>query len=180
VFGDSVLRKNGNLVISGRGVDENGAHTYAYIAQCPEKSIEQRDTYSFYAGGKAYSRNINDAEPFFKDVVGEYSLTWNDNLKKYIAAYCDRNGSIRLRIINSIDDPDNSVLLTVYTPEKLTITGRPFVFYYSAKEVFSDSRSIYLIYMNPKIYQPMLLKIPLSHIEKNAIKKTAIKKTLDI
>jgi hypothetical protein len=160
VFGDSVIQRGDYLYLIGHGpAFEN--RVPAYIARVPVASIKKRSAYEYYDGMGGWSRNIKSANPFITDVMGELSLSYNEFLKQYVIIYCSLDGKIKSIVFPDFPELKNRKAAVIYVPPPLPeIKSRPNLFYYSGKQVFQTSRAIYAIYINPAIYQPILLEIP--------------------
>ncbi len=164
VFGDSVILKNGYLFLSGHRSSQG--KVFAYFARVKPEDIGVRGSYSFLKRDGSWTREIRDAYGYFGEVFGELSLTYNEYLKKYIVIYCGRAGRIKLVAFNEFSELEQIRPVTIYKPEKLPeIKSRTLYFYYSGKEIYSTGKYIYVIYINPAIYQPILLRIPYSVVK---------------
>ena len=160
-FGDCVIEKDGFLYLIGHKKNQEDNTVSAYISRVEKNHIQVRSKYEFLTGNGEWTGNINSATGFFKDVMGELSLSYNTYLNKYVIIYCGLSGEIKLVSFLSFDKMIGSEPVILYTPPKLQkIKNRPFLFYYSGKEIFYTEKAIYAIYIDPAIYQPILLKVP--------------------
>jgi hypothetical protein len=160
VFGDSVIRKGEYLYLIGHG-PAFANRVPAYIARVPVASIKMRSAYEFYDGKGGWTRNIKSADPFINDVMGELSLSYNEFLKNYVIIYCSLDGKIKSVVFPDFSQLKNRKAAVIYVPPPLPqVKSRPNLFYYSGKQIFQTSKAIYAIYINPAIYQPILLEIP--------------------
>ncbi len=168
VFGDSVILHEGNIYLIGH--KKSGRHVHGYFSRVSPDMIESRSHYQFLGGDGRWTRSSGKAGKFFGDISGEPSLSYNKNLRCYVVIFCSLTGCIKAAVFRSFGDLPSAVPFVVYTPPKLKkIESRQFMFYYSGKEVFSTDENIYAIYINPSIYQPVLLRIPLC-VLRSAIK----------
>ncbi len=165
VFGDSVILKDGYLYLIGHG--SSGKKVNGYFARVRPAGIEKRENYSFLKKDGSWSQKLKDAHGYFGEVFGEPSLSYNEFLKKYLVIFCGSGGWINLAAFRDFSRLEKIQPATVYLPDKLPeIKTRIFYIYYSGKEIFSTEKNIYAIYINPAIYQPILLRIPYSFINK--------------
>jgi hypothetical protein len=163
VFGDSVIVQGRFLYMIGHGPAENN-RVPARISRVPAAEIKNRSAYEFLRQKGGWSKRIDHAGRFFDDVMGEPSLSYNENLKNYLIIYCGMDGIIKTVLFNDFSDLHFKRPQRVYVPPPLpNIQSRPHLFYYSGKEIHHTQTSIYAIYINPAIYQPILLKIPWDH-----------------
>ncbi len=163
-FGDSVILKDGYLYLAGHR--NNGNKVNGYFARVKPAEIGNRESYSFLNREGSWTHEIRRARGFFGEVFGEFSLSYNEYLRKYIVIYCGREGRIKLAAFNEFSELEQIRPVTIYKPDKLPeIKSRTLYFYYSGKEIFSTEKYIYAIYINPAIYQPILLRIPYSVIK---------------
>ncbi|HOD15701.1 MAG TPA: DUF4185 domain-containing protein [Spirochaetota bacterium] len=162
VFGDSVIRIGDYLYLSGHGPSRDGT-VPAYISRVRVSAIRNRNSYEFLDSEGGWSRQLARATPIAADVMGEPSLVYNDHLKQYVFLYCSTDGSIKSILFPDFKHALNKKARVVYTPPALPhIKSREYLFYYSGKEIFQTEKALYAIYINPAIYQPILLRIPYS------------------
>ncbi|MBN2160033.1 MAG: DUF4185 domain-containing protein [Spirochaetes bacterium] len=160
VFGDSVIRHGDFLYLIGHG-PAAGKRVPAYAARVPATSIRNRAAYKFLDDNGRWVAGIKNARPLFQDVMGELSLSYNERLGRYIIIYCSLDGMIKLAAFKDFPLVKSRETFIIYVPPTLpVIPSRPNLFYYSGKEILHTGRAIYAIYINPALYQPMLLKIP--------------------
>ncbi len=164
VFGDSIERKGDYIYLIGHGGSENG-RVPSYLARVILTEIKNRHAYKFLDDRGIWSPGIESASAFFNDVMGEISLAYNEYLKKYIIIYCSFDGSIKYVDFGDFASLKGKKPKTIYAPPALPkIKSRPFLYYYSGKEIFHTPKALYAIFINPAIYQPILLRIPYSAI----------------
>ncbi len=160
-FGDSVILRDGYLYCIGHGNDRQGAQA-AYVCRVRPDDIAMRGKYEFIGKDGMWHARFNPADGFFMDIMGELSLSYHDAIHRYVIVYASRDGSIKTCSFRVFGELGRASSKTVYRPPSLpVIKSRPIMFYYSAKEIFKDTQSIYAIYINPAVYQPILIRIPL-------------------
>ncbi|MBN1534668.1 MAG: DUF4185 domain-containing protein [Spirochaetes bacterium] len=168
VFGDSVIRRQGWIIVTGHR--SAGGSSYAYIARAPETSITMRKRYQFLTAHGGWTTEIAEAGRFFGDVAGEPTLTFNDEMDCYVVLYCGLGGEIKSITCRALEQLPCRIPRTIYIPPPLPrIEGRSFMFYYSGKEIFSTENHVYAIYINPAIYQPTLIRIPNRALSGNCV-----------
>jgi hypothetical protein len=164
VFGDSVIRVGDYLYLSGHGPSRDGM-VPAYIARVKASLIRIRNSYEFLDVNGNWSRRLDRAVPLAGDVMGEPSLMYNDLLKKYVFLYCSLDGHVKALVFENFRLAINNKSRIVYTPPRLPrIKSRGHLFYYSGKEIHQTANAVYAIYINPAIYQPILIRIPYSSL----------------
>jgi hypothetical protein len=155
------MEKDGWLYLIGHGYPKIKNRLGAHVGRVRPASIMKRNEYDFLTGAGSWTKKSSEAHSFFNEVSGELSLSYNTYLKKYIIIYCSIQGDIRLVQFTDFGELAHAKPAVIYTPPKLPlIRNRPFLFYYSGKEIFSTNEALYAIYINPAIYQPVLLRIP--------------------
>ena len=137
----------------------------AYIARVKTADIKNRNAYNFLDGQNLWSPDIKKARPLLYDAIGELSFAYNEYLKKFIIIFCSMDGKIKYAGFKDFALITKTEAKVVYVPPVLPdISSRPHLYYYSGKEILHTKHGIYAIYINPAIYQPMLIKIPYSLI----------------
>ena len=168
IFGDCVEKQGDYLYIIGRGSPHNG-RAPAFIARVRISEIKNRRAYNFLDMKNRWSSEIGSARPFFNDVAGEILLSYNEYLKKYVIIYCSLKGAIKYAAFNNFAFLKSEEAKDLYAPPPLPrIESRPHLFYYSGKEIRRTQKGIYAIYINPAIYQPILLKVPYTAVTESA------------
>ena len=164
-FGDSVIRNGDYLYLTGHGPSREGS-VPAYIARVKASSIRNRSGYEFLDAGGNWSPRLDRAAPIVSDVMGEPSLMFNERMKQFLFLYCSLDGSIKVVVFDDFRNAAKKKARIVYTPPVLPrIPSREHLYYYSGKEVFQTGDAVYAIYINPAIYQPMLIRIPYQALE---------------
>lgn len=174
-FGDYFMEHNGYVYVLGRRAAKDFKVPMCIARVKPEK-ISDRSSYEFLMADGSWTTDVNNAENFFNDVSGEPSITYNEYIKRFVIVYCSLDGNIKLVHFKKFSELASSEVKNVYTPDKLpVISTRPFIFYYSGKEIFHTREAIYAVYMNPAIYQPILIKIPYwKLLDEEALKELGI------
>lgn len=153
-IGDGVIMRDGYVYLLGRA-SKNGAGLGSLcFARVRPADIETAGKYEYLTSSGTWDKK--DYGIFFDDVCGEASLSYDEQLKKYSIVYMSaKTQEINLVTFDDFNDfPSKYVRTPVYKP-----APKKDVFYYSAKEIFRTGKFIYIIYINPPIYQPMLVKI---------------------
>ncbi len=161
-FGACVMRKDGYLYTVGQYAGKDSTLPVK-IARVREESIESGKEYEFLASDGSWTGAMDGACGFLGDVMGECSLSYNDHLGKYVILYCRQwAGEMVMVTFRDFSELGNAVKRVVYAMPPLPPQKREsMAFYYSAKEVHSEGRDIYSIYINPLEYQPYLVRINL-------------------
>lgn len=155
-FGAAVLEKDGYLYLAGH-IKKSANEFPVSIARVKTEDTEKIDSYSFLTADGKWSGSIDSAGRFFNDVSGECSLSYNEQMKRYVIIY----SRIYSGDIASVTFSDFSQIMKA---RNVTVADLPDpksgqMWSYSAKEIFSSAERIYLIYINPETYQPMLVEL---------------------
>ncbi|MEW6013523.1 MAG: hypothetical protein AB1602_09020, partial [Elusimicrobiota bacterium] len=121
------------------------------IGRVKNKDIENIKKYEFLSNSGKW---IKEPDEIIENVNGEASIVYDEYEKKFRITYLD--SSLKLKQSEAIKIED-----FVRNPNKLEIkdlSGEGKL-YYSAKEIFYTKNHSYIIYMDPGIYQPIILKI---------------------
>jgi hypothetical protein len=157
-MGDSVLKKDLYIYIAGRKLNQAGLPC-VYFARAEYKNFINSDKYEYLSQDGNWSENFSNAGTFFSPVAGEFSISYNEYLKSYVVIYMGLDGILKSAVFSDFSKigPDKNI----YSPQKLpVIDKRPFMFYYSGKEIYHSEKFTYAVFINPAVYQPVLLKIP--------------------
>ncbi len=161
VFGGCVIEKDGFLYVTGQQTKKD-FKSYAFIARVPAAHIGVRSEYRFLSREKSWDADIANALPLFGDLAGECTISYNEARKSFIIAYCRLGkGEIAIKEFRDFDSLSDAPGKTIYTLPPLPDKSDQAVFYYSAKEIFADGNSLFVIYINPTEYQPYLVRIEL-------------------
>ena len=164
VFGDAVIRHGEHLFLIGHG-PASANRVPAFVARVRPAMIKKRSGYEFLMADGRWTASLRSAMPIAEDVMGEPSLSYNESLREYLVIYCSLEGHIKGITFTDFDVIKNKKTAVIYIPPSLpALPSRPHLAYYSGKEIFSTDRALYAIYINPAIYQPILLKIPYRYI----------------
>ncbi len=162
-FGDSVLLKDRYIYLIGHGKAAPGEYGIpVQITRVRPALIEDYTAYSYLRDDGSWTCLKRDAGRFLHDVAGECSLSFNRYLNKYVIIYCQLGSGDIIRVVfDNFATLKNAEKEVVYTPPALPKVNRDMpVSYYSGKEIFHTKDAIYAIYIQPAIYQPILLRIP--------------------
>ncbi len=163
-FGACVVERVGMVYTVGQFIDTRGISRIK-IARAPAEGIEDRRAYTFLAGDGSWTESIEEAHGFLEGVAGECSLSYNESTGGYILLYCRMGtGEIVLVQFKDFTELPSARGRTVFAPPALPSAGGDrHAWYYSGKEIFSEGRDLYAIYIHPVEYQPHLIKIRLHH-----------------
>lgn len=159
-FGVCVMEKDGFIYTIGHYQTREGLSPVK-IARVTRRGIEDPKEYEFLMRDGAWTRDIEKAEAYFGDVMGECSLSYNEYLKRYLIIYCQMwTGKIIMVNFGDFSGLYKARKESIYEATKLVSGDKDQnAWYYSAKEILSTGSAIYAVYMNPLEYQPYLLKI---------------------
>ena len=171
VFGDSVFLRGGYLYLLGHGPASKDRVPLS-IARVSPASLKNRECYEFLGSDGSWHDEIGRAHPVFDDVMGEPSLSYNEIINRHVIVYCSLDGRIKIASFGDFSAIQSVRATVIYEPPPLPrIESRAHLFYYSGKEIFYDRHAIYAIYINPAIYQPMLLRIPYAAVENRFLRR---------
>ncbi len=157
-FGSSVIQRGEYIYTAGHYKGE-GLNFPIKIARVKSENIEKSESYTFLKKDGSWTDDIKEAEPFLDDVSGECSIAWNEYLKQYVIIYARVfTGEIILVRFKDFNDLASAKKRVIY---KIPDKAKGQMWPYSGKEIFSTGNKIFMIYINPDIYQPMLLEIRL-------------------
>jgi hypothetical protein len=160
-FGASVIQREGYIYTVGQYSTRDMASPIK-VARVKVDTIEDSDAYEFLAKEGRWVRDIDRAEPFLGDVMGECSLSYNSFLKRYVVVYCQLwTGKIVMVSFKEFSELGSAQKREVFRMPDLKMKDKREIWYYSGKEIFAESHFIYAICINPLEYQPYLLKIRL-------------------
>ncbi len=155
-FGAAVHERNGYLYLAGHSKDGKGSFPLSF-ARVKTADIENKNSYQFLTDKGEWTGRIEDAGKFFNDVSGECSLSYNESLKQYVIIYSRvLSGdviSVRFSDFSGLPGLRGEVVVDLPAPESGSMWA------YSAKEIFHTGRRVFLIYINPSKYQPMLVEL---------------------
>ena len=156
-YGASAMMKEGYVYLAGHF--KKGDKFPLSFARVQAEKIEDVSEYEFLTEHGNWGKDINAAGEFFGDISGECSVSYNSSLKKYVLIYSRIfTGEIVAVTFTDFNRLNEAKQATVYKPDKKE--GAP-MWPYSGKEIFSGDGRIFIIYIDPLIYQPMLLELKL-------------------
>jgi len=155
-FGAAVMERDGYIFLAGH-FKKGAAEFPLSIARVKADDVENSKAYSFLSGDGEWVSEIKSAGAFLGDVSGECSLSYNDYLKEYIIIYSKSFtgdiASVRFKDFARLPFAEKKILFKVSRHENSAMWP------YSGKEIFSSGRNIFLIYIDPVRYQPLLVEL---------------------
>jgi hypothetical protein len=155
-FGAAVMERDGYVYLAGHFKKDKTQFPLS-IARVPVKDVENSRAYEFLSQGGEWISDIKNAGSFIGDVSGECSLSYNDYLKEYVIIYSQvftgNVVSVRFKDFADFTKAGRELIL------KVNKTEGPAMWPYSGKEIFSSGRSLFLIYIDPERYQPLLVEV---------------------
>lgn len=153
-FGDSVVEYKNYIYVIGHYVENKKGRIK--IARVNKFEIINPKAYRYLNSNGEWVEDIRNASGFFDSVCGELSMSVNNDYFTFF--YCSLEGKIYQVNTKKLEELSQAKHMMIYQPEKIQ-SDKPLMMYYSAKEVYSDKDNFYVVYMNPKNYQPILLKV---------------------
>lgn len=155
-FGAAVMVRNGYVYLAGHFKKISGEFPLSF-ARVKIEDSEKRAAYSFLSQDGLWIKDVKNAGSFFGDVSGECSLSYSEYLKEYVIIYSKIfTGDIvqvRFTDFNNLHSAEKKI---VHEVKKPAAGG---MWPYSGKEIFSSGRSLFLIYIDPVKYQPLLVEL---------------------
>jgi len=153
IAGDGVVERKGYLYLASRAARADDADFNALcFLRVKKNRVEDASAYQRLLPSGKWGRG----EPalFFDDMGGEVSLTWDPSRKEYTVFYMSsREQSVKMMTFRDFTDlPRAAEAKKVYTPP-----AKPGQLFYSAKEIWRDDKRVHVIYMDPSVYQPVLV-----------------------
>jgi len=154
LLGDGVAEADGYIYILGRIAKKgDGSLNALCAARVKPELIEDFSAYEFLSQEGTWQKKEKGA--FFDDISGEASLVYDSGANLFRIVYLSGiTQEIKLVEFSTFKEfaqgPDTK---SVYKPEP-----KKDILYYSAKEIFHSKDTVYLIYIDPSIYQPILVK----------------------
>ncbi len=146
--------KDGYVYVAGHST-KGESHPLSFARVKTEK-IDDFKSYEYLAGDGSWSRDFSGCAYFFGDVCGEASLSFNDSSNEYEVFYARMfTGEVVRAGFAEFRDVGRCAVSSVYHPP-LPEKGKMWA--YSAKEIFREGDTNYLIYIDPDFYQPILLE----------------------
>ncbi|MDT8286291.1 MAG: hypothetical protein RQ748_04190 [Elusimicrobiales bacterium] len=153
IAGDGVVDRGRYLYLAARAARAGDANFDALCFLRVKKSrIEKASAYQrLLPSGK-----WGEGEPalFFDDMGGEVSLTWDPAREEYTVFYMSsREQAVKMMTFADFARlPRGAAAKTVYIPP-----AKPGHLFYSAKEIWRDEERVHVVYMDPSVYQPVLV-----------------------
>ncbi len=162
-WGTSVLQHEGWLYLTGHHPDPSTGKTPVRIARVRPEMIEKSDSYRYLGNDGNWIDDLSDAEGYPEDTMGECSLSYNSKLKRFILVYCQAgSGNIMAVTFSSFKKIRQGNSAILYRPEPLASDkGEWPKRYYTARQIMATGDSLWVIYIHPEKYQPMLIEAPL-------------------
>jgi len=162
-FGDAVIKHREWLYVLGRKKSADKKSVWLSLARVKPSHITNSSSYSFLKKDTTWTRNPMKTDLIKHFAAGEASLSFNNELKSFIIIFMGRDGILKALMFKNIENIYKGKLIKLYTPPLLkNVKKNSLQIYYSGKEVYSDKKNIFCIYIHPLIYQPMLVKIPIT------------------
>jgi len=155
-FGAAVMERDGYVYLAGHFKRSDREFPLSF-ARARTDEVENSKAYSFLSQNGEWVSGIDSAGAFFGDVSGECSLSYNDYLKKYIIIYSEiftgNVASARFKNFSELPSAKRQIIF------KVKKNNESAMWPYSGKEIFSSGRSLFLIYIDPVRYQPILVEL---------------------
>ncbi len=155
-FGAAVMERDGYIYLAGHFKKSNLEFPLS-VARVKSGDIEISSAYRFLSQNGEWVSGIKNAGSFIGDVSGECSLSFNDYLKEYVIIYSKvftgEVSMVRFKNFGELASAEKTVI------HKVKKSGPTAMWPYSGKEIFSSGRSLFLIYIDPQRYQPLLVEV---------------------
>jgi hypothetical protein len=86
-FGTAAFVRGGMLYVYGCGIGTNSSDIGCRLGKVSPSSVQDRSTWTFFAGNGNWSSNLSDAVSLFTGGTGGMSVSWNNYLQLYVAVY---------------------------------------------------------------------------------------------
>ena len=86
-FGTAAFVRGGMLYVYGCGIGTNSSDIGCRLGKVSPASVQDRSTWTFFAGNGNWSSNLSDAVSLFTGGTGGMSVSWNNYLQLYVAVY---------------------------------------------------------------------------------------------
>ncbi len=155
-FGAAVMERDGYIYLAGH-FKKGSSEFPLSVSRVRIEDVEKPGKYSFLSNSGEWVSDIKSAGAFIGDVSGECSLSYNDYLKEYVIIYSKVfTGDIALVRFNNFKKLPSAESKIVYRVKRKESGA---MWPYSGKEIFSSGESMFLIYIDPEKYQPMLVEL---------------------
>jgi len=155
-FGAAVLESDSYVYLAGH-FKKSALEFPLSIARVKIEDVENIKAYKFLSQSGEWVDDLKRAGAFIGDVSGECSLSYNDYLDEYIIIYSKNFtgdvASVRFKDFKKLPAAESKVVLKVHKAEGAAMWP------YSGKEIFSSGKSLFLIYIDPVRYQPLLVEL---------------------
>jgi len=155
-FGAAVMERKGFLYLAGH-FKKSAFEFPLSIARVKAEDIENSKKYTFLSSIGEWINDVSSAGDFIGDVSGECSLSYNDYLEEYVIVYSKNfTGDIavvRFKEFRNLHAAQKKIVHRVDKPESSGMWP------YSGKEIFTSGRNLFLIYIDPVRYQPLLVEL---------------------
>lgn len=159
IAGDSVIKKGKYLYILSRTAKDGKRYTWGSIARVKPEHIENPEKYRYLSKKGKWTKE--NRGKFIGDIRGEASLAWDEKPGKFRIIYMSaEEQKIKAVVFEKFKELSKAGPKTLYSP-----APKKGVLYYSAKEIFETENHVYAIYINPSIYQPILVRIEKAELQ---------------
>ncbi len=153
-FGAAVMVKDGHVYAAGHS--KTGKSHPVSFARVRVDRIGDLHSYEFLDSEGGWSKDFARCAGFLGDVAGECSLSFNEYYGVfdlfYARMFTGETVHVEFKDFSLISRMKSRVVYRPAPPEDGEMWP------YSGKEIFSWDKTNYLIYIDPEIYQPILLE----------------------
>lgn len=153
-FGAAAMVRDGFVYVAGHS-KRNGSHPLSF-ARVKVESISNSSSYEYLDSTGHWMSDYKKCGYFFGDIAGESSLSFNEYYGVFDLFYARMFTGETVRIsFDSFSRLPGAAGRVIYRPASHE-EGK--MWPYSGKEIFSSGKTTYLIYIDPEIYQPILVE----------------------
>lgn len=153
-FGAAAMTRDGYIYLAGHS-KRGEAHPLSF-ARVKTGRVSDFRSYEFLDRDGKWTADLKKCGYFIGDVAGECSLSYNEYYGVfdlfYARMFTGETVHISFKSFSHLPSADGRVIYTPAPHEK----GK--MWPYSGKEIFSSGKTTYLIYIDPEIYQPILVE----------------------
>lgn len=153
-FGAAAMIRDGYIYLAGHS-KRDSSHPLSF-ARVKVEHISDFSLYEFLDSEGRWSNELADCGYFLGDVAGECSLSYSDYYGVfdlfYARMFTGETVHINFKSFSRVPAAKGRVIYSPAPHEK----GK--MWPYSGKEIFSWNKTNYLIYIDPEIYQPILVE----------------------
>ncbi|NLV66500.1 MAG: DUF4185 domain-containing protein [Spirochaetes bacterium] len=153
-FGAAAMIRDGYVYLAGHS-KRGDAHPLSF-ARVKSEKIGDFKAYEFLDAAGCWNSDLQQCGYFFGDVAGECSLAYSEYYGAfdlfYARMFTGETVHVSFGSFSSIPGAQGRVIYRPAPHEK----GK--MWPYSGKEIFSSGKTTYLIYIDPEIYQPILVE----------------------